>query len=240
MKAGAFLSMIGLFSAQSVQAEVTMAFLIPRLFPRFHASRSSAWFWDNREGVAPYQMISNGVVCSMLVWLPYTILIECSTLLAIITVVIIGAAFLQLRRAQPDLERPFRMPCNMGGAVMTILPLLLLGLGLVGLDLALFSGENWDGWIVRVPVTLMTFGIGIFFHFAVLQSECINPGVAALSPFDEDVELIGNDKDADEERGGSTQSAGGTFDSIVSDVPRLLASGSDMLASESDDDTTEA
>jgi len=230
MKAGAFLSMIGLFAAQSVQAEVTMAFLIPRLFPKFDASRPNSWFWANREGVAPYQMIANGVVISGLIWLPYKILIECSTLLAIITVLIIGLAFLELRRKKPSMERPFRMPVGYWGAVAGTTPLMLMGVGLALLDVFLWQGDQWDGWRIRVPVAGLTFAVGGLMHVVLLRNVCINPGEGYSMLEDDDIELMNKEEDNDDDLMGHNESLYEDENAADHDLPSTMAVGPGLWA----------
>jgi hypothetical protein len=82
---------VGLYNAQILITEFTMVFLLDNLFPAWSAERerSGTWLWTRSDGVAPFHVLSNGAVVMLMVWLPADLLVECSSLLGGLTILVV-------------------------------------------------------------------------------------------------------------------------------------------------------
>lgn len=71
----------------------------------------SRWlFTISRAGVPPIFVIVNAACACILVWLPYTILVEFSMLLSVPSILLFMYSFVALRVKRPETERPFLIP----------------------------------------------------------------------------------------------------------------------------------
>lgn len=148
---GANVCLIGLYNAAVLTAERSLAFLvnshyseaIARLaagstggpFEHASSSRSTArrlkrllgWLLTTgASGVAPLYIVLNAVCAAVLVWMPYTILVEFSMLLSVPSILLFMWAFVALRVQQPHVERPFVVPGGLTAAVLiTVVPVAI-------------------------------------------------------------------------------------------------------------------
>lgn len=107
-KIGAILANVGLYVAQIMITEFTMVYLLESLFPEWSQQReeSGEWLWIKQDGIAPAHVLSNAAIVMVLVWIPATSLVECSSLLGAITILVVLASFFWLRIQDAALERP--------------------------------------------------------------------------------------------------------------------------------------
>lgn len=66
----------------------------------------------------PVIILFNGALACLLVWLPFTLLIEFSMLLLVICTVLFLCAFLHLKYTRPTMLRPFNIPGGMPVALL--------------------------------------------------------------------------------------------------------------------------
>lgn len=79
-----------------------------------------------QTGVAPLYILFNALIAALLVWAPYTLLVEFSMLLSVPSIFLFMWSFVALRVQQPAVERPFRIPGGIATAVMiTVVPIAI-------------------------------------------------------------------------------------------------------------------
>lgn len=76
--------------------------------------------------MAPLYIIFNALIAALLVWAPYTILVEFSMLLSVPSILLFMWSFVALRVQQPKVNRPFRIPGGIATAVLiTVVPVAI-------------------------------------------------------------------------------------------------------------------
>lgn len=127
---GSQLCLVGTYNSQQISCERGVLFLIQEHFGSFLARRSkqgsrvSRWLWtDNGTGAPPAIILVNTVVVGVLVWLPYTILVEMSMLLTVMVGNMFMYSYVWLKWRRPELDRPFNVPGGVPAAVaVAIIP----------------------------------------------------------------------------------------------------------------------
>ena len=74
----------------------------------------------SQTGVAPLFILVNALFAAMLVWMPYTLLVEFSMLLSVPSILLFMWAFVALRLQRPDAPRPFVIPGGLGVAIAIV------------------------------------------------------------------------------------------------------------------------
>jgi hypothetical protein len=78
---------------------------------------------SSQTGVAPLFILLNAACAAVLVWMPYTLLVEFSMLLSVPSILLFMWSFVALRVQRPYVERPFLIPGGLPVAVLlTIVP----------------------------------------------------------------------------------------------------------------------
>lgn len=121
---GATLSMLGLYNAQSMQAEISLGVLMAKLFPQYitRKQREGTCLWSVKGGGSRMYILLNSVVTMAVVWLPYSALLEGSMIVGALGDLLLIAAFFQLRWAEPGLDRPFKACQSTFLCVLLLLP----------------------------------------------------------------------------------------------------------------------
>lgn len=79
-----------------------------------------------QTGVAPLYILFNALIAALLVWAPYTLLVEFSMLLSVPSIFLFMWSFVALRVQQPTVQRPFRIPGGIATAVLiTVVPIAI-------------------------------------------------------------------------------------------------------------------
>ena len=112
--------------------------------------------WSEAAGQYPAVIVFNACcIAALIVLFPLDVLIELVAFIMTINMSLFLLAFLQLRRAEPDAPRPFRLPCGWAGAlVAAAFPLAFITLNLLML---LLDKENG---LPRVAFFAATVGFG--------------------------------------------------------------------------------
>ena len=85
------------------------------------AGRLEHWLLScSQTGVAPLFILVNALFAAMLVWMPYTLLVEFSMLLSVPSILLFMWAFVALRLQRPDAPRPFVIPGGLGVAIAIV------------------------------------------------------------------------------------------------------------------------
>jgi len=80
----------------------------------------------SHTGVAPLYIIINAVCAGVLVWMPYTLLVEFSMLLSVPSILLFMWSFVALRIQRPFVDRPFLIPGGLPMAVLlTVVPVAI-------------------------------------------------------------------------------------------------------------------
>mmetsp|Transcript_25278 Transcript_25278/g.69638 ORF Transcript_25278/g.69638 Transcript_25278/m.69638 type:complete len:425 (+) Transcript_25278:662-1936(+) len=137
---GANVCLIGLYNAAALTAERSLFFLINEHYEKdleALATRSKQGgrgtdvvlnylLSTSQTGVAPLYIIFNALIAALLVWAPYTILVEFSMLLSVPSILLFMWSFVALRVQQPKVNRPFRIPGGIATAVLiTVVPVAI-------------------------------------------------------------------------------------------------------------------
>eukprot|EP00041_Stephanoeca_diplocostata_P011130 m.180609 g.180609 ORF g.180609 m.180609 type:complete len:581 (-) comp18426_c0_seq1:220-1962(-) len=131
---GAFFSFIGLYNAQVVVCERSLAASLSQNVDDYFFSGAPPsclvgyLFAANGTGVAPVYILFNAVVSSALVWLPYESLIEFSMLQFALCSLFFIYAYLWYKVKRPDMYRPLSVPGGLGGAIVVSFPIVAIAL----------------------------------------------------------------------------------------------------------------
>jgi amino acid transporter len=109
-----------------------------------------AWSWQRHTGtIRPIAaVIFTGVVCSVLVILPYNSLVQIFLVIRVFNLGCEYAALIKLRYSMPDSPRPFRVPGGMVVAWLLGVPsALLAGFTIVNAD--------WEVWVTGASVNII-------------------------------------------------------------------------------------
>lgn len=80
----------------------------------------------SQTGVAPLYILTNAACAAVLVWAPYTLLVEFSMLLSVPSILLFMWSFVALRVQRPFVERPFLVPGGLPVAIgLTIIPVAI-------------------------------------------------------------------------------------------------------------------
>merc|ERR1740127_435302 len=80
----------------------------------------------SQTGVAPLFIITNAACAGVLVWMPYTLLVEFSMLLSVPSILLFMWSFVALRIQRPFVDRPFLIPGGLPVAVLlTVIPVAI-------------------------------------------------------------------------------------------------------------------
>ena len=80
----------------------------------------------SHTGVAPLYILINAAAAAVLVWMPYTILVEFSMLLSVPSVCLFMWSFVALRVQRPDVPRRFLIPGGLSVAIaVTVIPVAI-------------------------------------------------------------------------------------------------------------------
>jgi len=78
---------------------------------------------SSAAGVAPLYIVLNALCAALLVWMPYTLLVEFSMLLSVPSILLFMWSFVALRIQRPYVERPFLIPGGLTVAILiTVIP----------------------------------------------------------------------------------------------------------------------
>jgi len=137
---GANVCLVGLYNAAAITAERSLFFLVHLYYADQLESLADArgeragvaaaisrWLFSaNNTGVAPIFILSNALCAAVLVWMPYTILVEFSMLLSVPSILLFMWSFVALRVQRADVERAFRIPGGLSMAVLiTVVPVAI-------------------------------------------------------------------------------------------------------------------
>jgi len=136
---GANVCLVGLYNAAIITAERSLFFLvnchyaetIQRVVSGEGQGKPCAlitnWLFSaSKTGVAPIYILTNAACASVLVWMPYTLLVEFSMLLSVPSILLFMWSFVALRVQRPDTPRPFRIPGGLSTAVLiTVVPVAI-------------------------------------------------------------------------------------------------------------------
>ena len=138
---GANVCLVGLYNAAVLTAERSLFFLVQSNYAeqmeRLSAAQEVAghrgaapvlrWLLSTSQtGVAPLYILTNAACAAVLVWMPYTILVEFSMLLSVPSIVLFMVSFVSLRLQRPEVERPFRVPGGLPVAIaITVVPIAI-------------------------------------------------------------------------------------------------------------------
>ena len=135
---GANVCLVGLYNAAVLTAERSLAFLVQTqlgdTISIFAASRGRGWagralqslLSTSKTGVAPLYILVNAACAAVLVWMPYTLLVEFSMLLSVPSILLFMWSFVALRIQRPFADRPFLIPGGLPVAVlMTVVPVAI-------------------------------------------------------------------------------------------------------------------
>jgi amino acid transporter len=119
---GANVCLVGLYNAAVITAERSLAFLVSTQYgdalEEYAASEAAGargrllrpLLSTSKTGVAPIFILVNAVCAGVLVWMPYTLLVEFSMLLSVPSILLFMWSFVALRIQRPFVERPFLIP----------------------------------------------------------------------------------------------------------------------------------
>ena len=105
-----------------------LARLTPRTPPQAgpHAPLTRWLFSISAAGIAPAYVLLNAACAAVLVWAPYTLLVEFSMLLSVPSILLFMWSFVALRVQRPETERPFLIPGGLPVAVLiTVVPVAI-------------------------------------------------------------------------------------------------------------------
>jgi len=137
---GANVCLIGLYNAAALTAERSLFFLINEHYEKDLSALAvrckqggrradvilNYLLSTSKTGVAPLYILFNALIAALLVWAPYTLLVEFSMLLSVPSIFLFMWSFVALRVQQPAVERPFRIPGGIATAVMiTVVPIAI-------------------------------------------------------------------------------------------------------------------
>jgi len=137
---GANVCLIGLYNAAALTAERSLFFLLNEHYANELAALDVRAKESGRKvdavlhyllatsntGVAPFFILFNAAIAALLVWAPYTILVEFSMLLSVPSIMLFMWSFVALRVQQPHAPRPFRIPGGLATAVLiTVVPVAI-------------------------------------------------------------------------------------------------------------------
>lgn len=118
---------------------------------------------ENGTGVAPVYIIINAVLAGLLVWLPYDDLIEFSMLQMCLNLALFMYAFLWYKWKMPDMDRPFCIPGGFIGAVIVVIPVLLIS-GLTAYFALIDSGKIFGLIYAKTFGLVICVGAGVIIH----------------------------------------------------------------------------
>ena len=119
---GANVCLVGLYNAAVLTAERSLCFLVSTQFGEQIESYSQteghgragrmlrALLSTSQTGVAPLYILTNALCAAILVWMPYTLLVEFSMLLSVPSILLFMWSFVALRIQRPHVDRPFLIP----------------------------------------------------------------------------------------------------------------------------------
>jgi len=136
---GANVCLVGLYNAAVLTAERSLFFLVSTQYGDAINQWASQEPGDgvsggacrvlrtllntSATGVAPLYILLNAVCAGVLVWMPYTLLVEFSMLLSVPSILLFMWSFVALRIQRPYVERPFLIPGGLPVAVLiTVVP----------------------------------------------------------------------------------------------------------------------
>lgn len=139
---GANVCLVGLYNAAVLTAERSLFFLVNchyaeplAAFVAKHERNEARsiqapflrWlFSTSQTGVAPLYILTNACCAAILVWMPYTLLVEFSMLLSVPSILLFMWSFVALRVQRPDADRPFLIPGGLSLAVfITVIPVAI-------------------------------------------------------------------------------------------------------------------
>lgn len=142
---GAVMSNIGLYNALMIQTEVSALYILRELFPDLIRS------WTEKALI-----VLSGLLTMGLVWLDYNLLVQSSMLLFSLPTLLIFYSFCTLRRLEPKLPRPFKVP----GGWLGVFLVCLCPVSLTLFNFALNLDPYQDGFIIRVSVFAGVITVG--------------------------------------------------------------------------------
>ena len=125
---GAIMCMVALYANTIITSEVSLQYFVEERFPSMQlppsaysatikhsrSARIKRWLLHHEEGgAAPAYILFNGLVATVLVLLPYKILIEFTMTVMGPPTLLFLASFVALRIQEPDLEREFKIPARL-------------------------------------------------------------------------------------------------------------------------------
>lgn len=127
---GANVCLVGLYNAAVLTAERSLCFLVSTQFGQqienYATSQTEgqgragrmlrSLLSTSQTGVAPLYILTNALCAAILVWMPYTLLVEFSMLLSVPSILLFMWSFVALRIQRPYVERPFLIP---GGCALS-------------------------------------------------------------------------------------------------------------------------
>ena len=128
---GAFVSFVGLYNAQTIVCERSVAAFLAKpalaLGARHKKNRLLGWLvTENGTGVAPVFIVGNAMVASVLVHLGYRTLVAFGVLVLCIPQFLFLYAYMWYKVKRPRTHRPFKVPCGTFGAVLAVFSIATL------------------------------------------------------------------------------------------------------------------
>eukprot|EP00041_Stephanoeca_diplocostata_P025388 m.661964 g.661964 ORF g.661964 m.661964 type:complete len:706 (-) comp22738_c0_seq8:2500-4617(-) len=132
---GAFFSFVGLYNAQVVVCERSMAASLAQNLAGCVAGGNTDTSCvarylctANGTGVAPVYILFNAVVSAALVWLPYEALIEFAMLQFTVCSFCLVYAYTWYKVVRPDMHRPLSVPGGLAGGIFVSVPVVAIGM----------------------------------------------------------------------------------------------------------------
>ncbi|CAL9083629.1 unnamed protein product [Musa acuminata var. zebrina] len=156
IEVGAVLSAIGLYEAQlSSSAFQLLGMANLRLLPRIFASRAK-WFFTPWAGI-----LTSSLITLAISFMSFNDIINSANFLYGLGMLMEFAAFLWLRKKEPNLKRPYRVPMRLPGLVLLCLvPSAFL--------IFVMAIASWK--VFAICAALTALGIAVYYTMAVCKS----------------------------------------------------------------------
>jgi amino acid transporter len=130
---GAIMCMVALYANTIITSEVSLQYFIEERFPSAQLPLAAytnskefelkRWLLHHEEGgAAPLYILVNGAIASVLVLLPYKVLIEFTMTVMGPPTLLFLFSFVALRINEPDMQRDFKIPGGTFVAILAIIP----------------------------------------------------------------------------------------------------------------------
>ena len=164
----AFVSLVGTCNSAVIVSDEALQSFFMRHRPKFFAKQRKSkswlmrWLFDTHERIAPFFVLFNGAILGMAAWLPYNLLISSSMVLANVTLVLVYAAYIILKRREPNATWLYQFGW-VGACVLTVTP---ASFTLAMTYYAMFDYPTTMGIpYINLVSTIFLIGIGFTIHY---------------------------------------------------------------------------